>query len=147
MAKDRLNPFIGEEYEKTRLLLIGESHYVPEKDVHCVDRDDFYEVSFDDLEDGEYKGWICTRQVFDYRVYERRDFKNFFSRTATEIARAAYHKDELSLEERVMAMHKYAFMNYFKRPSYDAGGTIMGLSDDDYRYAYDVSKVIIELLQ
>lgn len=78
MAKDRLNPFIGEEYEKTRLLLIGESHYVPEKDVHCVDRDDFYEVSFDDLEDGEYKGWICTRQVFDYRVYERRDFKIFF---------------------------------------------------------------------
>lgn len=115
--------------------------------MHCVDRDDFYEVSFDDLEDGEYKGWICTRQVFDYRVYERRDFKIFFSRTATEIARAAYHKDELSLEERVMAMHKYAFMNYFKRPSYDAGETIMGLSDDDYRYAYDVSKVIIELLQ
>jgi hypothetical protein len=38
-------------------------------------------------------------------------------------------------------------MNYFKRPSYDAGENIMGLSDDDYRYAYDVSKVIIELLQ
>ena len=34
-------PFIGEKYESSRLLLVGESHYVPGDGLHCVDREDF----------------------------------------------------------------------------------------------------------
>ena len=58
-------PFIGENYEKSRLLLIGESHYVPKTGVYYVNREDFYETSFDDLAEGKYKEWINTRSVFD----------------------------------------------------------------------------------
>ena len=140
-------PFIGEEYDNCRLLLIGESHYVPEDDVWCVDREDFYDCVFDDLTNRDYKGWIDTRKVFEYRVYERQDFKNFFSNPATEIAKITNHTDKLTKDQRIDAMHKYAFMNYFKRPSYQAGKTIKGLTETDYEYAYDVSSYIIDVLK
>lgn len=139
-------PFIGEQYKNSRLLLIGESHYVPESAVHAVDRTDYYDNSFDDLEDGDYKGWINTRSVFESRVYDRCDFKNFFSNTATEIAKIINHTDDLSLCQRIEAMHQYAFFNYFKRPSYDEGETIRGLTEEDNKFAYDISSYIIEIL-
>ncbi len=146
---DECIPFIGEKYEESRLLLIGESHYVPKVDVICVNREDFYEISFYDLAEGfgGYKGWINTREVFEKRVYEKIDFKNFFSNAATEIARALLHTDILSQEQKVEAMHQYAFMNYFKRPSYNSGKTIEELSEKDYQYAYNVSCHIIDVLK
>ena len=140
-------PFIGEKYSDSRLLLIGESHYVPERDIDLVNREDFYDCRFEDLDPGDYKTWIDTRAVFEYRVYDRGDFKNFFSNPATEIARAVNHTDNLSKDQRVDAMHQYAFFNYFKRPSYDEGKTIAGLSETDYRYAYEVSCDIIKVLE
>ncbi len=140
-------PFIGEKYSESRLLLIGESHYVPKNEVHCVNREDFYDISFDDLEEGEYKNWINTRSVFEHRVYDRCDFKNFFSNPATEISKIINSSESVSLNQRRSAMHYYAFMNYFKRPSYDTGETIRGLTKKDYKYAYDISCYIIEVLQ
>lgn len=139
-------PFIGEKYDNSRLLLIGESHYVPDSAVPAVDREDYYDISFDDLEEGDYKSWINTRSVFESRVYDRCDFKKFFSNTATEIAKVINRTDDLSLNQRIEAMHQYAFMNYFKRPSYDKGKTIRGLTEEDYRLAYDISCYIIEVL-
>lgn len=139
-------PFIGEQYEKSRLLLIGESHYVPKEEIQFVDRRDFYEASFDDLAEGKYKRWINTREVFNSRVYDKKDFKGFFSNPATEIARVIYQTDRLTTEQKIEAMHYYSFMNYFKRPSFDAGKTITELTNKDYQLAYDVSKYIIEVL-
>ncbi len=140
-------PFIGEKYGESRLLLIGESHYVPENEINCVNREDFYEVSFEELQDGDYKGWIDTRSVFERRVYYGYDFKQFFSNTATEIAKVKNKTSDLSLEQRREAMHQYAFMNYFKRPSYSKGKTISGLTRKDYEVAYDVSRYIIDVLK
>ncbi len=139
-------PFIGEKYRESGLLLIGESHYVPEDAVECVNIEDFYDTDFDDLPKGEYKDWINTRNVFEKRVYNKCDFKNFFSNPATEIARVINRSDNLTMDQRIAAMHYYAFMNYFKRPSYDAGKTIEGLTGKDYRYAYEISSAIIEIL-
>lgn len=139
-------PFIGEKYEESRLLLIGESHYVKSDEVDCVNRRDFYDVPFDDLKEGEYKGWIHTRNVFERRVYNHEDFKAFFYNPATEIAKAIHHTDELSKEQKIEAMHSYAFMNYFKRPAYNAGKTIKGLTDTDKKYAYEISCSIIDVL-
>ena len=96
-------PFIGEDYGNCRLLLIGESHYVPKHDVWCVDREDFYDCAFDDLANGEYKGWIDTRRVFEYRVYERQDFENFFSNPATEIARITNHTNNLTKDQKTIS--------------------------------------------
>ncbi len=139
-------PFIGEKYKEIRLLLIGESHYVPKRDICFVNREDYYDCGYDDLDKGDYKTWINTRAVFEYRVYERRDFKNFFSNPATEIARVINHTDNLTKDQRIEAMHNYAFFNYFKRPSYDKGKSIKGLSDIDYNFAYDVSCFMIKIL-
>ena len=135
-------PFIGERYEDTRLMLIGESHYIPQEAVGYVDRNDYYYISFDDLPDGRYKGWINTRNVFEHRVYDRLDFDNFFSNISTEIARKIYHTDELSKDQKIDAMHQYAFMNYYKRPSYDKGETIRNITGIDNEYAYENSKYI-----
>ena len=140
-------PFIGENYKETRLLLIGESHYVPGAEVHCVNREDFYDVSFDDLTEGEYKDWINTRRVFEYRVYDRENLKGFFANPATEMAGVLHPAEPISTDRIIEAMHHYAFMNYFKRPAYDAGQTIKGLTRQDYRYAYDVSRYIMDVLQ
>ena len=142
-------PFIGEKYESSRLLLIGESHYVPKKEeeVRCVNRKDFYDVSFDDLGEGDYKGWINTRSVFEYRVYDKGKFETFFSNTATEIAKVVYHTDSVTIDQKINAIHQYAFMNYFKRPSYESGKTIEKLTENDYKIAYDISAYIIEVLK
>ena len=140
-------PFIGEEYENSRLLLIGESHYVEAKYVNCVNEADYYDISFDDLREGDYKGWINTRSVFEYRVYDRKDFKGFFSNPATEIARIINHTDNPPKDQCIDAMHQYAFINYFKRPSYEQGKTIRGLTETDYKYAYEVSAYIIKVLR
>ncbi|MBR3468532.1 MAG: hypothetical protein IKH28_02430 [Lachnospiraceae bacterium] len=140
-------PFIGDEYEKGRLLLIGESHYLEKKYVPCVDREDFYEVSFADLPDGDYKGWIDTRAVWEYRVYEKAKFENFFANTATEIAKVVYQTENPSRDQRIEAMNYYAFMNYYKRPSFEEGKTINGLTEKDNQYAYDVSSYIMDVLE
>ena len=140
-------PFIGEKYDDSRLLLIGESHYIPKKAICYVNRSDFYDISYDDLEDGEYKGWINTRSVFENRVYNRVDFKNFFSNPATEIAKIINNTNSPSKEQRISAMHQYAFINYFKRPAYDRGKTIRGLTDNDYKYAYEITRYIISVLK
>lgn len=140
-------PFIGEGYDKTRLLLIGESHYVPKEEVLRAARRDFYDVSFEDLEEGRYKRWIDTRYVFEKRVYDKEGLKGFFSNPAAEIARIVYHTEDVSKNQKISAMHQYAFMNYFKRPAYDAGKTIKGLSERDLWYAYRITSHIIEVLQ
>lgn len=140
-------PFIGEKYEGSRLLLIGESHYVPGDEVHCVDREDFYDISFDDLEEGTYKGWIHTRMVFERRVYNQENVKAFFSNPATEIAKIINHTSSVSTNQIIEAIHQYAFMNYFKRPAYDAGQTIEGLTETDYQYAYEISRYIMDVLK
>lgn len=139
-------PYIGENYASTRLLLIGESHYVPKKAVEFVKRPDFYSISFDDLPKGDYKTWINTRDVFHYRVYQNERFENFFSNTASEIAKIIYKTSYPSKEQKITAMHQYAFMNYFKRPSYEEGKTIRELVDDDFKIAYDVTCHIIDVL-
>ncbi len=139
-------PFIGEKYEESRLLLVGESHYVPKQDVQKVNRDDFYDISFKDLTEGTYKGWIDTRKVFEYRAYDKKEFDPFFSNTATEIAKAIHETNNLSRNQKIDAMHQYAFMNYFKRPAYDQGKTIRELTELDYKYAYDISSYVMEIL-
>ena len=144
-------PFIGENYKNSRLLLVGESHYVSEYAIGYVNRKDFYDISFDDLHgdisDEEYKKDINTRYVFESRINRTRSFKGFFSGPATEIASIIYPDVVLSLEQKISAMHQYAFMNYFKRPSYDAGKTITGLTESDYNYAYKISCYIIDILK
>ncbi len=140
-------PFIGEKYEEHHLLLIGESHYVPTNEIPLVNRNDFYDISFDDLGQGEYRKWINTRYVFESRVYEKVNFKCFFSNPATEIARIINQTSNPSFDQKIAAMHEYAFINYFKRPSYNKGKTITELSCKDYYYAYNISKEIIEILK
>ena len=41
-------PYIGERYEKSRLLLVGESHYIPQNAIGLVKRNDFYEIALND---------------------------------------------------------------------------------------------------
>ena len=140
-------PFIGENYENSRLLLIGESHYVPKDQVDFVKREDFYDISFDDLQEGDYKNWINTRYVVNERLTKNDSFKSFFSNPATEIAKIVNQTDDLSIDQKIAAMHQYAFMNYFKRPSYVRGKTIGKLSETDKKLAYDVSAHIINVLK
>lgn len=140
-------PFIGDEYEKSRLLLVGESHYIEEDKIGFVNRDDFYDVSICEIEDGEYKTWFDTRAVFEYRREKPERFESFFSNISNEIAKIAFKTDSPSTDQKRKAMDFYAFMNYFKRPSYDRGKTISGLTESDYEYAYKVSKHIIYTLK
>ena len=141
-------PFIGKNYDDSRLLLVGESHYVEKEDVRYVDRQDYYEISYDDLPEGYYKSYINTRVVFSDRANEHFDkFETFFSNIATEIAVINNQTNDVSLIQKRRAMQQFAFMNYFKRPSYDRGKTIRELLDIDYKIAYGISCYIIDVLK
>lgn len=140
-------PYIGERYKETHLLLIGESHYVSENDIKYVNLTDFYDIPFDDLEGEDYKTWINTRSVYERRVYYHKELKHFFYNPAVEIAKIVNQTEVLSKEQIYDAMHRYAFMNYYKRPSFEKGKTIRGLTEKDFIMAYDVSSFIIEILK
>ena len=139
-------PFIGEKYDDSRLLLVGESHYVEKEDVGYVDRQDYYEISYDDLPKGKYKGYINTRDVFKYRASNKKYFESFFSNIATEIAIIINHTSKVSLDQKRKAMQQFAFINYYKRPSYERGKTIRELTTQDNMIAYDISCYIMDVL-
>ena len=115
-----MQPWIGDHYRNDRhkrLLIVGESHYLPEGSAIHHDPDVWYARSQSDLTDEERK-WICTAG----------NIKGEWNRAHTiyrEIARELSRiLDERGLRGDGFVFEHVAYCNYFLRPAPVEGGSM-----------------------
>ena len=108
-------PYIGPDYiapDHKKLLLIGESNYLPEDSTIHKDPDTWYEKSESDLTGVEFD-WINCRGLLEYNHWERdrlRIYRNLNS--CLETLPIAYTDRPISA---------IAYMNAFQRPATNSG--------------------------
>ena len=135
-------PYIGADYEKGRLLMVGESHYVDStkfpqlEQFFCPAK--WYKTSTDALFQGldadSQKDWFCTRTVL-YNFLSGRS-----GRAHSMFWNPVRVMDEVlnpnSNGEAFRSSWRYAaFLNYYQRPSCD--GKTLSCSDEDSHVAFE----------
>lgn len=145
-----LLPYVGENYEKTRILLVGESHYVKaasEEDWLALDwyhkplpTEGKYPFNKDGATD-----WFDTREVLvRYMKGEGGRGHTIFSRPAKVLL------SELKVAETPQDIRYFfsyfSFMNFFQRPALEAGKTIND-TNDDRAAADEILLQVIDILQ
>ena len=124
-----MRPWIGESFDDSkqkRLLIIGESHYLPTSSNLHLNADIWYQKTQEELNDDELK-WIYTRGI----IKKNKD-KNFpkkghgiYRNICNEINSGFYN---YNLSSRIM--DHIMFYNYFQRPADKSGDSIKVKSID-----------------
>lgn len=139
-----MKPWVGSNYvsdKHKKLLVLGESHYLPEGSTKSHDLDAWYSGSVDSL-DAEEQGWIFTAEIIGKHMQE--NFHNsahgIFRNTAKAVNTVGYQYANPS-----EAMNDIAFMNFFQRPAEKTGDSI-NVGKKDVEVAIYVLKDVIETL-
>ena len=139
-----MKPWVGTNYvsdKHKKLLVLGESHYLPKGSIKSCDVDAWYSGSVDSLE-AEEKGWIFTAEIIGKHMQE--NFPNsahgIFRNTAKAVNTVGYQYANPS-----EAMNDIAFMNFFQRPAEKTGDSI-NVGKKDVEVAICVLKDVIEIL-
>jgi hypothetical protein len=118
-----MKPWVGVNYSSRnhkRLLIVGESHYLPSGSTKAHDLEVWYSGCQDNLNSDE-KGWIFTAGIIQDNL--AKNFPNkahgIFKNSAKAINSVGYGYDNPS-----EAMNDIAFMNFFQRPAESEGGSI-----------------------
>jgi hypothetical protein len=115
-----MQPWIGDHYQDDRhkrLLIIGESHYLPEGSIVHHDPGAWYTGSQDDLSDEERK-WICTAGNIRF---ESNRAHTIYGEIARVLSRTM---DERGLTHDDFVFGHISYCNYFLRPAPVAGGSM-----------------------
>lgn len=112
-----MKPFVGKNYVSKgikRIMLIGESHYLPEDSTASINPEKWYHSNQSSLNEKEFK-WINTRRILSsewtapghmiFRKLEKR-MSEFYDTSSSR------------------AMSNVAFMNGFQRPAPERGNSI-----------------------
>lgn len=118
-----LKPWVGSKYgqsEVKKLLIIGESHYLPKGSVSALDAEQWYAGNQGSLTDKE-KSWINTSGIIEHNIPKNFPKKShwIYRNVAKEI-----NKVFLGYENPANILDHVAFMNYFQRPAESEGGSI-----------------------
>lgn len=118
-----MEPWVGKNFEhpkQKRLLIIGESHYLPTNSSLHLDANLWYQKTQKELNEEELR-WIFTKGII-----EKNKDKNFpnkahgiYRNICKEINSEFYNYDSLS-----QIMDHIAFYNYFQRPADKSGDSI-----------------------
>lgn len=116
-------PFIGEDYDKYRILLIGESHYIWQTpdDVHfplSYFEEHWWDGTCDELHQ-KNDGWYTTRKVVDnYRKKNGGGRYGIFTNPIKSFSDVVLHQKvkEVTIEER-QTISCFAFMNFYQMPA------------------------------
>ncbi len=138
-------PFIGDDYDKTRLLILGESHYLPPKDSWRVAK--WYESSVSE--------WLSEEFNEDKsEIFENEN--QWIGCTYTMgLVRSRAHRIYNDLENALRAtgrtefgsgLDASAYMNFFQRPAEINGGSIHN-KDMDNIYAAETLQSVCEILK
>ena len=133
-------PFIGKKYSITRILLLGESHYVCPKDKDKI-LDNWYEQEVDSR--FEEPWWFNTRHVVNNYLCRRRSkAHSMFGNPAKALIEAWGLKDVNDSE----AFTAFAFMNYFQRPAVRKGKSIIA-NEMDKKKAFENLKAVVNVIK
>lgn len=145
-----LLPYIGQNYEKTGVLLIGESHYIGAATYPQWKATNWYHAPLPAGTDspfdrnGPYASWFDTRATLGRYMNDAR------GRGHTIFSRPAAVLQELGLGagEKYYDFDHFAFVNFFQRPSLQAGA---GFDDqnieEDTQVANEVISQLISILR
>ncbi len=122
-----MRPWIGNLYRDSRhkrLLVAGESHYMPRGSTIQLDPEDWYRSKEGDLKEEEH-GWVHTKGVIEDFFEHRRRGHRIFGEIEKKIA-SILKEGGLTLAPGERPLHHIAFYNYFMRPAPKPGGSIKG---------------------
>ncbi len=134
-----LEPWVGNQFigSREKLLILGESHYLPKAStIHKIARH-WYSSSQKDLSPQEVV-WISTKDIVTYAYATW--FKNKAHWIYKNIAQAL--NTITSLEDYRENLRYIAFSNYFKRPAVD--GDSLQVQPVDIQFA---GKCLLDLLE
>ena len=130
-------PFIGDEFEKTKLLLIAESHYLPPNSKVILDgSNDFkkwYEADEDTLEQ-EDKDWIHTRETIKNNTTTMKNLQEVLKLAGENLGKTDKYE-------------YVAFMNCMQRPAGYYPGNIKSWKKVDNEKAREVVQKVVKILQ
>ena len=117
-----MRPWIGSRYRDARhkrLLVIGESHYLPNESTIHHDPDRWYRSGQDDLSEEEVR-WASTIGNITGRWYRaHRIYRSIQDEVARILQESGVTPDDFPLNH-------IAYCNYFLRPAPVAGGSMEG---------------------
>jgi hypothetical protein len=134
-------PFIGKYWEKyKKLLVLGESHYLPEwSEPDTINN--WYTLTTDDLDEEEIS-WTNTSKLIDNTWYEAKAdtiFRNIDYAIIDSGFRPQYDEYDNS--------YSYiAYMNFFQRPANKTGGSINANSMDK-TIANETLQKVVEIIK
>ncbi|MEA5050312.1 MAG: hypothetical protein VB021_02425 [Oscillospiraceae bacterium] len=122
-------PFVGADFEKYRILIIGESHYIGQS---CGGSDNPYEIDYfmRNWFDGDctelnaaYANWFNTQEVIhNYMNGNRRKGYLIFTNLAKSFSKTILGDEIGSISSESGRIFDYfAFMNFFQMPSLYSG--------------------------
>ncbi len=117
-----LMPWVGDAYADNRhkrLLIVGESHYMPKESTIQLDREAWYNKSENDLTCKE-RSWINTQECVRENGCEECDPRFLWGKMAEQITYVS-EKKGLTLGGQCVFDH-VAFCNYFMIPAPKTGG-------------------------
>lgn len=136
-------PFVGDDYDKTRLLILGESHYLPKGEEWRTSK--WYENSV--------KEWLSVEfNVDNSEVFENEN--QWIGWTWTmELVRKRVHRIYKELEAALRASGRFdsglnasAYMNFFQRPAEKEGEQIHNTLEDNC-YAAETLQCVCSVLK
>jgi hypothetical protein len=136
-----LMPFVGLNYNNVnskRLLLIGESHYLPKNSVVSKDANKWYNSNINDLTSEEID-YINTRGVTTCK----------WDKPGHMIFRELEKRMSNHIEKyNGRSINSCAFMNGFQRPSPENGGSIKKFcTEQDYKISSETINSVINIIE
>jgi hypothetical protein len=128
-------PFIGENFEKYKILLVSESHYLPKEEKNEI-KDDWYNpdvVWYDEKSKWgkRIRGNHRTRKVvenFDHKL-----FKNL--------------KTELKTHHNSLDFSYFAWYNFFQKPAMHGATIKKQITKKDIEVSHEIFEKLISILQ
>lgn len=139
-----MKPWIGVNYQSLthkRLLVIGESHYLPKNSTVHLRADRWYEKQQQNLSEEEVK-WLSTSEII------RNNKKNNFPKKSHGIYRnacAAINSCSFNYKLSSQVIDNFAYYNFFQRPAEVTGDSIK-VKDIDREISISVLESIISKL-
>jgi len=136
-----LLPWIGEEYDSKdhkKLLLIGESHYLPANSIIHLDSSTWYGSTSKEL-NNEERGWINTREIINSGC--NRSWEPSGHRIYKNIEQAILDSG-FQPQNKENTYRYVAYYNFFQRP----GSKSLMIKDDDERLAISLFNDLLTIL-
>ncbi len=138
-----LLPFVGRHYESTRILLLGESHYLDSSEDETAKKMEGWYCSTTESYSFKYPENVDTRLVVHNYLNARRSKAHSMFGKPAEALIEAWNLENVNDSE---AFTTFAFMNYFQRPEANAGKSI-SLNEEDKTVAYMTLNEVIKILE